>query len=441
VTHIEQRSTTPATQSGQERDEGRRLRILVVGDLFPWPAHDGYRLRFSSVVKALSDIGDVELFIGAFDGTGDDESVPANLVCRFEGVETPFIRPSIPLALRILKSRLPSRILCRDWEDARESLRRFVRGPYDLIWYVHADSFAVFGDLALGSSVVDLDNLEGNVLRHPFVLFFMKSARADSRIEVLRARSESLARWVLSWRDRVLWFRLQRTIVKEVESVVVCSEVDRRRLKTPRVAVIRNGYSDPGPLEGPVSESLTLVMVAVFTYQPNLAGANWLAHEVLPELRRLVPGVKVRLIGRYDERLVRVAQVPGIEIAGEIPELGPELRSARGAVTPILNGSGTRIKVIEALAYGLPIVTTELGCEGLNIEAGRHALVDSDPTEFAASCAKVLTDDATCERLRENGRRLYLDHFTTDVVDAQIRQIALGAVNNGSRSPKIPDVD
>jgi glycosyltransferase involved in cell wall biosynthesis len=408
----------------------RRRRILVVGDLFPWPARDGYRLRFSATIRALSEVGDVELFVAAFDGTGNSESVPANIVSRFEGVETQFKQPSMALALRVITSRWPSRILCRDWGPARKSFRRFARGPYDLVWYVHADSFAVFGDASLGTSVVDLDNLEGNVLRNPVRLFFMKSTHVKSRTQVVRARSESFARSVLSWRDRVLWTWLQRSIVRKVRSVVVCSEIDQKRLRTQRVVVIGNGYSDPGLTDDSTPESPTLVMVAVFTYLPNLAGANWLAHEVLPELRRLVPNVKVRLIGRYDERLLLAASVPGIEIVGEVDELGSELTIARGAVIPILHGSGTRIKLIEALAYGLPIVTTEMGCEGLRIQAGHHALVQNDPLEFATSCAKILTDDATCERLRNNGRRFYLDHYEANVVDAQIRQFALKVMND-----------
>jgi glycosyltransferase involved in cell wall biosynthesis len=404
------------------------MQILVVGDLFPWPAQDGYRLRFSSTIKALSEIGDVDLFVGAFDGTGKSESVPANVVSRFAGVETPSIEPSVALALRMITSLWPSRILSRDWEQARDAFRRFARGTYDLVWYSHADSFAVFGDVSLGPSVVDLDNLEGNVLRRPFGLFFMTPTRDESRSQFVRARSEALARWLISWRDRVLWSRLQRSIAKKVTSVVVCSDVDRERLNSPRATVIGNGYSDPGPSDDSLPESSTLVMVGVFTYLPNLAGANWLAHEVLPELRRLVPDVTVRLIGRYDERLRHAASVPGIEIVGEVVELGSELRTARGAIIPILHGSGTRIKVIEALAYGLPIVTTEVGCEGLSIQAGHHALVQNDPVEFATSCAKILTDDATSEQLRINGRRFYLDHYATNVVDAQIEEFALSVM-------------
>jgi glycosyltransferase involved in cell wall biosynthesis len=431
MTDVKPRRARRVTRPGPEGvSEGRRLRILVVGDVFPWPAHDGYRLRFSSVVRALSDIGDVDLFIGAFDGAGTSEAIPANVVSRFEGVETPFIGPSMTLALRVMTNWWPSRLLCRDWRRAQKSFRRFARGTYDLVWYVHADSFAVFGDLSLGASVVDLDNLEGNVLRHPFGLFFMRSTHVQSRVQLIRARSESLARSLLSWRDRALWSRLERSIVKEVASVVICSEVDRVRLRTPRVAVIGNGYADPGPPGGSVPESPTLVMVAVFTYQPNLAGANWLAHKVLPELRRLVPDVRVRLIGRYDERLPLAAQVPGIEIVGEVVELESELRHARGAVIPILHGSGTRIKFIEALAYGLPVVTTHMGCEGLRIKVGHHALVRDDPLAFAAACAQVLTDDATCERLRSNGRSFYLDHCATNVVDAQIRSFAWNVVND-----------
>lgn len=429
MSHLDLPSGGEFSRSNRDRTtDGNRLRILAVGDVVPWPARDGYRLRFSSVLEALSDVGEIDLFMGVYLGQEDARQLPS-IFNRHEVVVVPKMNPSGALVLRTVRSRLPSHILWREWDEARVRIRQFARGPYDLVWYTHADTFVALGDPSFGPAVVDLDNLVDHILQQSFSPSFTASNRVRSPIGISHLDIAAIAKWALNRRDRILWSRLQRTIAKQAAATVVCSEVDRHRLRATRVTIIPNSYDDPGPPSGPLPIEPNLVMVATFTYQPNLDGAHWLAHQVLPELRRLVPGVKVRLVGRYDERLAFAALVPGVEIVGEVETVGPELRNARGAVIPLLNGSGTRIKVLEAFAYALPVVTTEIGCEGLDIAAGRHALVQSDPLAFAAACARILTDESLCEGLRQNGRGFFVDHYRTDTVAMQIRRTALGVAH------------
>ena len=426
-------SSTGSDPNGS--DEVRRLRILVVGDVFPWPARDGYRLRFSSVLNALSGVGDIDLFVAAWEGE-DDVGQPPNIIGRCEVVVAPLTHSSLGRYIRTGSSRLPSRILWRSWVNSQREIRQFVRKPYDLVWYCHGDAFAALGDPSFGPAVVDLDNLESRVIRAPRIAFIKMSTRNEGLARVLRMNIGALATWVIIWRDRLLWSRLQRAISKEVASTVVCSEVDRKRLSTKRVTIIPNSYDDPGPPPGPLVIAPILLMVALFTYQPNLDGARWLAQEVLPELRRLVPNVTVRLVGRYDERLPAVATVPGVEIVGEVDTISVELRKSRGVVVPILSGGGTRVKILEALAYGVPVVSTGVGCEGLGVITDHHAMIRNDPLEFAAACAQILASDALCESLRSNGRSLYQDHYSTEIVAAQVRELALSVARHTKPGPR-----
>jgi len=409
--------------------ENRRLRILVVGDAFPWPARDGYRLRFASVFNALSDVGDIGLFVAAWEGE-DDVGTPPDFVRRCEVVVAPMMHRSLARYVRTGSSQLPSRILWRDWANPQRGIRQFAKTPYDLVWYSQADTFAAIGDPTFGPAVVDLPNLESHALPLSRPSFLKDSNRKEGLVHAPHLDFAALAAWVLDKRDRLLWSRLQRAISNEASSTVVCSEIDRDRLKAKRVAIVPNSYDDPGPSSGPVPMAPILLVVALFTYLPNLDGAHWLVQNVLPELRRLVPDVTVKLVGRYDDRLPAFATTPGVEIVGEVDRVDSELRHARGVVVPILSGGGTRVKVLEALAYGAPVVSTTIGCEGLGITTDHHAMVRDEPLEFAAACAQILASDALCESLRRNGKSLYEDRYRTDAVAAQIQQLALSVVSS-----------
>jgi glycosyltransferase involved in cell wall biosynthesis len=298
---------------------------------------------------------------------------------------------------------------------------------------MHADTFVAFGDPALGPAVVDFDNLMNKLLARPMSSFIMMSAPSERRFRLPRVKVADVARGASHLRDRLLWSRLQRVIARRVTAVVLCSDVDRKRLGSPRAVVVPNGYRDPGPPIGPVPDAPVLVMVGLFTYQPNLDGAVWMANNVMPELRAVVPDAVVRFVGHHDERLERIASVPGVHIVGSVDQVGPELRSARGAVVPLLHGSGTRIKIIEALAYALPVVTSTVGCEGIDLTTEVHALIRDDPADFAAACAEILTDDALCERLRNDGRNLYLDRYDSSITTALVGQIASNAASATER--------
>ncbi len=424
-------SSADATEAGSvTRSDERggmnthRLRILAIGDTYPWPARDGYRIRFSSILIALSEIGDVDVFVGGYEGA-EVGTPPPNVVHREAVLTVPSLNPSTTLALRTVVSSTPSRILWRRWDEARSDLHNFVRGRYDVVWYSHADVYVALGDEAFGPAVVDLDNLENNVLRATYSLSLITSTPVVGTIRLSRPNLAMLAKWLRNRRDRPMWSRLQRSIARHAVATAVCSEVDAMRLDASSVVVIPNGYSDPGPPMNAVPNSLIVVMVGLFNYQPNLDGATWFVNEVLPELRRLVPDVRVRLVGRHDERLPSVASAPGVEIVGEVADLGPELRSARCAVVPLLSGSGTRIKVLEALANGIPLVTTHIGCEGFELVDDVHALIRNEPLDFASACARVLTDDAQCLNLSNSGRRFFVEGYSSTVIGEKIRQLAL----------------
>jgi len=149
-------------------------------------------------------------------------------------------------------------------------------------------------------------------------------------------------------------------------------------------------------------EDNVVAMSGNFEFPPNAQGARWLAREVMPHL----PGVELRLIGRHSERM------PFGRATGEIPDAIEELAKAAVAVVPILAGSGTRLKILEAWAAGTPVVSTSIGCEGLDCEDGRELLIRDTPRGFADAIRDLSAAPGERARLAQKGRERYLRDFT-----------------------------
>ena len=390
----------------------------MVSDAFPWPSNDGYRLRLKCVIDALARVGDLDIFYGVYEGDLDSHAAPV-AIRRHELIVVPFRRKTLGLLLRTIPSSLPRRILWRNWSTARARLDGFVQEPYDIVWYSRADTYVALSNSRFGPAIVDLVDLE-NFVSRPLVVpnFRHIGARAS-----LSAAGRAVGKWLLDARDRTRWDRVQRSIARRATSTVLCSDLERSRLPLPNIHVIPNSYEDPGTSSAAPSDFRRLIMVGLFTYEPNLRGVTWFARKVMPLLRETVPSAEVCLVGRHDERLLEVAKAPGMKIVGEVAEIGPELRASRGVIVPLLSGSGTRIKVMEALAYGLPIVSTSIGCEGIAIETGVHALIADDPASFARAVEMILTDDELCGRLGANGRQFYLERYESSTVADKIRSL------------------
>jgi glycosyltransferase involved in cell wall biosynthesis len=140
-----------------------------------------------------------------------------------------------------------------------------------------------------------------------------------------------------------------------------------------------------------------LVMVANFGYSPNVDGALWLAGEVLPRLRCAVPDAELQLVGTSPPAQVRALAGHGIEVTGRVPDVAPYLDAADVVLCPLRYGGGVKVKMLEAIRLGKAIVSTPIGCQGLNGARGA-VRVAASAEDFAAAAADLLRDPA--QRLR-----------------------------------------
>jgi glycosyltransferase involved in cell wall biosynthesis len=201
--------------------------------------------------------------------------------------------------------------------------------------------------------------------------------------------------------------RYDRVLVPSAEDAAVV----RRLAPDARVAVYPNAI--PRSSEPARGDEEAVVFSGNMEYHPNRTAVRYFRREIWPSLRQQAPNVVWRLVGKNPEAIAEfTAGDPRIEVAGAVGNAIAELARSRVAVVPLLAGSGTRLKILEAWAAGLPVVSTSIGAEGLGAHDGEHLLIADDPTGFGQATLQLLTRADLRRKLATAGRLLLDKEFT-----------------------------
>src|SRR5262249_42734291 len=151
------------------------------------------------------------------------------------------------------------------------------------------------------------------------------------------------------------------------------------------------------------------------TYSANLDAVRFFTSEIFPTIRRSRPDVSFIVTGSTGQVDTSALTLGGqVTFTGRVPDVGRLVGESSVCVVPLRAGGGTRLKILEAMAIGTPVVTTTKGAEGLAVNDDEHLLIADSPHEFAACVLRLMDDAALRERLATNGRRLIEARYTWD---------------------------
>jgi glycosyltransferase involved in cell wall biosynthesis len=409
------------------------MRALVVADNVPWPPLGGGLVRLAQVVEAVASAADLDLFILHNQDLTKVEVPPTVPVLRVTGVQNPRTSSTARWRMEWAAHRgLPVEVVMVRADRAPGiALRDWARPPYDVVWFSTARSYEWLGRPELGPTIVDLDNLE-DVKARLRAQLLADEVRGSSRRSSVRSRFA----WYqvrLNARD---WRGFQRSVATQVERVVIASDLDATRSGLPNVAVIPNTYPRPErPLGDPAASKPPVVLFqGNLCYPPNIDAVQWLAKEIAPLIRAAVPAAEVRLVGRPGKNVTQLHRPGVLTVVGEVPSMEGELARAAVAVVPIRYGSGTRIKILESFAHRVPVVSTTLGAEGLDVEDGVHLLLADDPKELAAATVRLLGDRDLRIRLCDAAEERYLDRYDGRLADQAVRRLVEEVARSSTRS-------
>lgn len=225
-----------------------------------------------------------------------------------------------------------------------------------------------------------------------------------------------------------LWWG-ERRAIRLARQTYVCSNIDRdyltRRWRLSGVVAIPNAVAVPEPL--PIPSEPTLLFLGAYAYEPNVIAAEFLIDRVWPLVHQAVPRARLILAGPSPQRIRSYGRdIPGVEFTGFAEDLTALYARARVVCSPIFSGGGTRFKIVEAAAYGRPVVATRLGAEGIDMQDGREILLRDDAEAFSQACVNLLQDMQLCEDLGAAARQVVIRDYRRERIVRLIQDNIFG---------------
>ena len=399
------------------------VHTLFVSDERAWPAISGYRRRTGQMLSTLATLGPVTWVAAPrnrFD-VGRDLEIPPDVRACIDAILVPATtrRPS-ESARRWLTTGLPWPLAAGDWSDVDRVLRTRSGVRVDLVWAMGLDALAAVERAGVQAAAVVVDaDLES-----------LKLARQ------LEQDPPPWLRKTIGRADVGRWRRLERAAAQRLAGFSVCSEDERLRLGG-SAFVTPNSYPAVGADVRTRTWSPTLLFVGSMGYEPNRSGVAWFARHVLPSIRRRHADAVFRIVGSGPPLDPAITDLDGVESVGPVDDVGAELGRAAAAVVPIRWGAGTRIKILEAIAHRLPVVSTTIGAEGLGLSEERHLLLADDEGGFAEACLRALDSGPDVVAMIERAHESFLAHHERTAVSHRLER-RVRELLDGSRSADGP---
>lgn len=402
--------------------------VLFLSPESPYPLHGGGQYRTASLIHYFSRFAEVDLIL--FSESGKPALLPPGLV-RSQTV-IPLVKHGKGMLERYARNARRAFIGVPPLIDRLSGLapaivnaiggKRYNWGVVEHFWLA---PYIEEMKSACEQTVLDLHNVESMLHR--------TCANVDTgMVKVGHRRFAGASR------------RMEAELLPRFSIVLATSESDqataRQIAPEARIEVYPNALPNfpgrvlmkgPVELEGPPA----VVFSGNFEYHPNIDAVRFLLREIWPEVRKVRPDLRLRLVGRGDG-FIRHLLPPGecgIELSGPVSDAMAEIARARVVVAPLRMGSGTRIKILEAWAAARPVVATSLAAEGLAIEDGQNIALAETPVAFARTILRLLEDGEERDRLAANGRRTFEHNYTWDVawrtLDAQLQPTQSEEVN------------
>jgi sugar transferase (PEP-CTERM/EpsH1 system associated) len=396
------------------------LRVVMVDEELPYPPTSGKRIRTLNLTLRLARRHRLT-YVCHRNADAEEAQQAADFFAE-HGIEPVIVERVVPpksgprfylrLAANLL-SPLPYSVATHKSQRMRQTLADIARTQRVDVWHCEWTPYAeALRGIAASRRVIMAHNVESIIWQRYH-----------------ETETNPLRRWYIGrqWRK---FQRFERRVLGEVERTIAVSDTDAQRLRddfgVARVDVVENGvdtaYFQP---QARRRDPRRLLFLGSLDWRPNLDGVSLLLERVFPAVRAAEPSATLCLVGRNPPEALRrqAGAMPGVELHANVPDVRPYLADCGMLVVPLRIGGGSRLKILEALASGTPVVSTRIGAEGLHLEPGQDLTVVDDIDDLVTAILSGIRHPDVLQAESERGREKVLEHYDWERLAERLEQV------------------
>jgi polysaccharide biosynthesis protein PslH len=382
------------------------LKILVVARVFPIPPNNGAKLRVYSLLRKLSEHHDITIVARVL---GDVANNKLDLYDRFYNTAVLEAIPRPKSHMERFKRILPYVLSAYPPEIGTVCFRKLGTKITEIL---SAEQYDVI-QLEHSSLAYYLNFIPKNCqARRILTMHNIESIRYHRMFRATTGIGNKLYRY-LNWKRMR---RFEPDVLQKFDKVVVVSQKDAEVLSSwglsSSISIVENGVDTKGLKPLRVNPDCHgIIYVGSMDYFANEDAVVHFCRDILPKVRRIDEQAVFYAVGRSPSQKVKALARDDVVVTGEVDNLVPYYEKSAICVVPLRVGGGTRLKILEAMALGVPVVSTTVGCEGLDVQDGVSIAIRDDPNDFADAVISLLEDKSLRDKLVCNARRLVVDHY------------------------------
>lgn len=377
------------------------MQAAFVTPYLPWPADTGGKLRSHYLLKGLALQAEVDLYTVSYAPPTDPG--PLAELCR-SVTTVPLLYNVAAARLRnLLATRIPRSVSYFRTPESLRDLHAMLSRTYDLV----ISDEIVMSPYVLEGPAAGVPSL---IIRHKIDYQHYAETAAARPV----GRDKALD-WIESRRLRT-W---EYAEMPRFSSAVVCSEDDRREAQRQGgpampIEVIVNGADTDffQPVRTPAVHPTVLIM-GTMHYFPNIDAVLYYFQTMHDALRAAIPDLRVLIVGHMPPpELVALGSLPGVTVTGSVPDVRTYMQRSWVQIVPLRLGGGTRLKIVESMAAGLPVISTTVGAQGLAVHDGDEMLLADDPADYVRKVAWLLNEEQERERMALRARGFVEERYS-----------------------------
>ncbi len=376
-------------------------RLLYIADTVPFPFNTGGKLRTANILIQLSTYYDVDFVVYSTDSVTDDQKKEMNNYCKKVFCFAEGIPPTLKRVRNVLSAKCNKEFVVYSKHMQKAIDQLLISNKYDLIFIERLYGFQYVEDYLKNTknsspTYVDMHDVESDTIQYFRKMTSSMIKKLYYSIEYMKVKS------------------LEKKVITAVTGMITVSERDMEIYKkrypsnSNKLQYMNNGIDMNKPQNEPVvkRDIATVMFIGSLRHPPNSQALEWFVSNIWDCILSNEPQAKFQIIGSgelEDSLMQKIKAKSNIEFLGYVKNIYPLLRKCTCLVVPLLSGSGTRLKILEAFSFSIPIISTTIGAEGLPIKHEKNIMLADTKQDFANETIKLLRDSSLANRIASNG--------------------------------------